>query len=63
MKYRESGLPIEELWNTFFNPSEVFKLMEINAQIRSLVDIGCGFGTFLLPASRLVTTLSFRFNI
>lgn len=55
MKYRESGMPSEEMWDTFFSPTEVLEQMGINKQIRTLIDIGCGYGTFLLPASELVS--------
>lgn len=56
MQYRESGMPPEQMWDTFFNPIEILKLMDINKQIRILIDIGCGYGTFLLPISEIVST-------
>jgi ubiquinone/menaquinone biosynthesis C-methylase UbiE len=55
MKYRESGMPNEELWDTFFNPTEILNQMDINGTIRTLLDIGCGYGTFLIPAAKLVS--------
>lgn len=55
MKYRESGMPSEEMWDTFFSPTEVLEQMGINKQIKTLIDVGCGYGTFLLPASELVS--------
>lgn len=63
MKYRESGMPNEEMWNRFFNPGEVLERMEINDEIRILVDIGCGFGTFLLPAAGMVRSKVFGVDI
>ena len=54
MKFRESGMPDENLWNTFFNPVQILKLMEINKKVNILIDIGCGYGTFLFPESRIV---------
>ena len=42
--------------DTFFNPSEVLNLMDINNGIGTLIDIGCGYGTFLLPMSEVVST-------
>lgn len=56
MRYRESGMPSEQMWDTFFNPIEILNLMDINKQIRTLIDIGCGYGTFLLPTSEIVNT-------
>ncbi len=54
MKYRESGMPDEEMWSGFFNPQETLSLLGVNEQIDSFLDIGCGYGTFLLPAAHLV---------
>ncbi len=54
MKYRESGMPNEELWDTFFNPQKVLKDLGVDKDVKTLVDIGCGYGTFLIPASKLV---------
>jgi SAM-dependent methyltransferase len=56
MKYRESGMPAEQLWQTFFEPTDILNKMEINRHVNILLDIGCGYGTFLLPAAKLVTS-------
>lgn len=55
MKYRESGMPSEDLWDTFFNPLEILNQMGIDKQIRTLIDVGCGYGTFLIPATVLIS--------
>ncbi len=47
-------MPDENLWNTFFHPVEILNLMEINEEVNLLLDIGCGYGTFLFPASKIV---------
>ncbi|MFZ5987557.1 MAG: class I SAM-dependent methyltransferase [Bacillota bacterium] len=54
MKYRESGMPDEQMWNTFFNPTQVLSQLDINENVNNLIDIGCGYGTFLIPAAKLV---------
>lgn len=54
MKYRESGMPDENLWKTFFDPFQIIESMGINEKINVLVDIGCGYGTFTFPASKIV---------
>jgi len=56
MKYRESGMPSEQMWDTFFYPNEVLNKMGIDKQIRTLIDIGCGYGTFLLPIAERIST-------
>ncbi|MBH1940891.1 class I SAM-dependent methyltransferase [Mobilitalea sibirica] len=55
MKYRESGMPEENMWQTFFDPVEILKLLEVNKSVNTLLDIGSGYGTFLLPAAKLVS--------
>jgi len=54
MKYRESGMPDEQMWDTFFNPMQTLYQLDINENIKTLIDIGCGYGTFLIPAAKLV---------
>lgn len=51
MKFRDSGMPNEELWNTFFSPLEIIEKLKINNETDVILDIGCGYGTFLIPAS------------
>ena len=53
MKYRESGMPPEKIWNTFFSPIDVLKKMDITQMTGMVMDIGCGYGTFLLPIAEL----------
>lgn len=54
MKYRESGMPEESMWKTFFEPTEILTEMEVDQNVNLLLDIGCGYGTFLIPAARMV---------
>lgn len=54
MKYRESGMPPEDLWDTFFTPAEILEKLGVDEKINTLVDVGCGYGTFLIPAAELV---------
>lgn len=56
MKFRESGMPEETKWNTFFNPLQILEKMDVTKHIRTLIDIGCGYGTFLLPVAELVSS-------
>lgn len=55
MKYRESGMPLEEQWKSYFKPLDILKEMGVNKNIKTLIDIGCGYGTFLLPAAEIVS--------
>jgi ubiquinone/menaquinone biosynthesis C-methylase UbiE len=53
MKFRETVMPDEQTWNSFFDPLHILRQMEIN-KVKTLMDIGCGYGTFLVPAAKLV---------
>lgn len=57
MIYRESEMPSEQMWDTFFSSMEILEQLEVDKNIRNLVDIGCGYGTFLQPAAQLISKL------
>ena len=50
MKTRESGMPEESLWATFFTPEEVLHKLGLPTA-GDVVDFGCGYGTFTIPAA------------
>ena len=56
MKGRESGMPEEAFWSSFFNAeATVEKLLGKPGVQGDLVEFGCGYGTFTLPAARRTT--------
>jgi ubiquinone/menaquinone biosynthesis C-methylase UbiE len=63
LKIRESGMPKEEEWNTFFDPNKVFKLLGLNSSVVDVADFGCGYGTFTIPAARIIAGKIFAFDI
>lgn len=54
MKARESGMPPEETWDEFFDPAEALDRLRLTPRHRDVVDIGCGYGTFAVPAAMRV---------
>lgn len=54
MKTRESGMPPEEMWHTFFSPRETLLALGLRADMTDVVDFGCGYGTFTIPAAGIV---------
>ena len=54
MKYRDSGMPSEDMWDSFFSPNEILLKMDVDKDIDILIDIGCGYGTFLIPSSKII---------
>ncbi len=53
MKARESGMPDEEYWNTFFDPECVLNELGCIGAIDAL-EFGCGYGNFTVAAARLI---------
>src|SRR3990170_4444032 len=54
MKTRESGMPEEEMWREFFDTEAILRLLKLNSSCRDVVEFGCGYGTFTIPAARIV---------
>lgn len=52
MKVRDSGMPDQDLWETFFDPVEIFDNLGLSDPRGTIVDLGSGYGTFTLPAAR-----------
>ncbi|OGH96387.1 MAG: methyltransferase type 12 [Candidatus Melainabacteria bacterium GWA2_34_9] len=63
MKYRESGMPQESLWSSFFDVSQTLEIMNISKDTRVLIDIGCGYGTFLLPIANYINGIAVGIDI
>jgi ubiquinone/menaquinone biosynthesis C-methylase UbiE len=53
-KGRESEMPDESLWKTFFDAESILRELECVLQ-GDIVEFGCGYGTFTLPAARLTS--------
>lgn len=63
MKIRESGMPNEQMWESFFDLEIIFDKLQINHVIDKLVDFGCGYGTFTLPAAEVISENVIAFDI
>lgn len=56
MKGRESGMPEEAHWMSFFDADAAMDRLLGAGHIRGdVLEFGCGYGTFTLPAARRVT--------
>lgn len=52
MKGRESGMPDETYWTSFFDPHAVLDLLRLPQNSNcDVLEFGCGYGTFTLPAA------------
>jgi len=63
MKVRDSGMPEEKLWNSFFNVELILTQLGVDTSISNLVEIGCGYGTFTIAASKLISGNLYTFDI
>ncbi len=54
MKGRESGMPEKDMWEQFFVPEKILKTLGLNRKIRDAAEFGCGYGTFTIPAARII---------
>lgn len=53
MKGRESGMPDEAYWASFFDTEGILdKLLVTASGCYNLIEFGCGYGTFSLPAAK-----------
>ena len=52
-KARESGMPDESSWGTFFDPECIVGRLDCTGPI-DVVEFGCGYGHFTIPAAKRV---------
>ena len=63
MKIRESGMPPEETWQTYFRPAEALETLCLGRDVTNVVDLGCGYGTFTIPAARITNGTVHAFDV
>lgn len=54
MKARESGMPEEAYWESLFDIETVLQRLGVDHGLTDLVELGCGYGTFTIPAARRI---------
>ena len=63
MKARDSGLPEEQMWASFFDAPRMLAALGFADTTGNVADFGCGYGTFTVAAARLTTGTVFAFDI
>lgn len=63
MKGRESGMPQKDVWEGFFHPAEILRVMGLGSHVGDVVEFGCGYGTFTIPAATLVRGTVYAIDI
>ena len=55
MRLRESGMPEEAYWKTLLDVPLILDRLGIDATLRSVVELGCGYGTFTVPVAQRIS--------
>ena len=63
MKVRESGMPEESYWESFFNPRCIVERLDCSESRLGVVEFGCGYGHFTVPAAELARGPVYAFDI
>lgn len=63
MKTRDSGMPEESMWASFFDPPAVLDKLGLTGDLGDVVEFGCGYGTFTLAAARRTRGRVFALDI
>jgi SAM-dependent methyltransferase len=63
MKLRESTMPEEAYWETLFDVSLILNQLGIDAGLRDIAELGCGYGTFTIPAAQRISGKLTTFDI
>lgn len=48
-------MPPEEMWRDFFDPAPALKKLGLTRDLSCVVDFGCGYGTFAIPAAQMTS--------
>ena len=63
VKIRESGMPKEENWTSFFDSAKTLRMFGLGKSVFDVADFGCGYGTFTLPAANMIDGKIYAFDI
>ncbi|MDW7732911.1 MAG: class I SAM-dependent methyltransferase [Methanolobus sp.] len=47
-------MPDEDVWKGFFEPDRILKKLGLNDKVADAADFGCGYGTFTIPAAKII---------
>lgn len=63
MKTRESGMPDQATWRGFFTPSDTLRKLGLTSSYRDVLDMGCGYGTFVVLAARICSGTVYAIDV
>jgi ubiquinone/menaquinone biosynthesis C-methylase UbiE len=63
VKIYDSGMPEEKVWKTFFDQHSILSKLQLTLGCKDIVEFGCGYGTFTIPAASIITGNVFALDI
>jgi SAM-dependent methyltransferase len=48
-------MPPQDYWDSFFDVDEILDELLLDSSRRDVLEFGCGYGTFTLPAARRIS--------
>ncbi len=63
MKIRESGMPDEKYWESFFDVQNIFTQLQLDNKVNDIVEFGSGYGTFTIPTAKIIKGTLYAFDI
>jgi ubiquinone/menaquinone biosynthesis C-methylase UbiE len=56
-------MPEASIWASFFDVDLILSELHIDSDIKDLVEIGCGYGTFTIPSAKKIKGKLYAFDI
>lgn len=56
-------MPTKEVWEKFFHPAEALGVMGLDSTVKDVVEFGCGYGTFTIPAARIIAGTIYAIDV
>ena len=56
-------MPKEDVWAGFFDPESILRKLRLAPDCRDVVEFGCGYGTFTIPAAQIVSGAVYALDI
>ena len=63
MKIYDSGMPEEKTWDSFFDQASILSKLHLTSECKDVVEFGCGYGTFTIPAASKIKGNVFAIDI
>lgn len=62
MKIRDSGMPVEQYWESLFDVPLILSRLGIE-KCHDVAELGCGYGTFSIPIAKAISGTLYAFDI